>query len=448
VGRRRGRNPATAFLISLLLGASACATAPEPGEPCEHVVIVSIDGLRPDFYRDADMAPTLTSMASSGAQASAVESVYPSSTYPAHASIVTGVLPAKHGIHANTTWTEQGSTRNWYWTAKDLRARTLWQAAREKGLKVAITYWPTTVGAQADWVLGEIWDPDGKDTVRRLAAAATPGLLAELALGVGIPQEKIAEDRVAIDAFVSRAAAYIFKKHRPHLQFVHLLNVDEVQHKEGPDSPAVRDAVRVQDENIARIRRAIEESGVGPRTTLLIVGDHGFTSIVRNVAPNNLFRDAALLESENGRITSWKAITRSSGGSASIYVKDPADLARVKEVLLAGSSLDGTPAYRVLERPELDALGYNPDAAFALEPTEGAAITERLGPSTPTVKGNHGQLPTRPGLETGFIAEGAGIRPGARIDRMKLIDIAPAVAELLKLDLPGAEGRTPAGLLR
>ena len=110
--------------------------------------------------------------------------------------------------------------------------------------------------------------------------------------------------------------------------------------------------------------------------------------------------------------------------------------------------MDGEAAYRVLGRPELDALGYNPDAAYALEPAEGFAVTERLGLSTPTVKGNHGQLPTRPGLQTGFIAEGAGIRPGAVIPRMKLVDIAPAVAELLQLDLPGTEGRTPAGLLR
>jgi predicted AlkP superfamily pyrophosphatase or phosphodiesterase len=446
VGRRRGRDPAAAFLVLLLLG--ACAAAPAPGEPCEHVVIVSVDGLRPGFYGDAETAPTLTSMAVSGARAGAVESVYPSSTYPAHASIVTGVRPAKHGIHANTTWTEQGSSRNWYWAAKDLRARTIWEAAHEKGLKVAITYWPTTVGAQADWVLGEIWDPDGKDTIRRLAAAATPGLLAELVLGVGIPQEKIAEDRVAIDAFVSRAAAYIFKKHRPHLQLVHLLNVDEVQHKAGPDAPEVKDAVRVQDGNIARIRKAIEDSGVGARTALVIVGDHGFTSITRTVGPNNLFCDAGLLVADNGRITSWRAITRSSGGSASIYVRDAKDLAKVKDVLLAGSATDGQPCYRVLERPELDALGYNPDAAFALEPADGVAITERLGPSVPTVKGNHGQLPTRPGLQTGFIAEGAGIRPGIFIEHMKLIDIAPAVAELLGLDLPGAEGRTPAGLLR
>ncbi len=443
MGQERGRHPGALVLTLLLLG--SCA-APEPaGEPCEHVVIVSIDGLRPDFYLGDYEAPTLKAMAAAGSRAAAVESVYPSSTYPAHASIVTGVRPAKHGITANTTWTESGSTRDWYWYAKDLKARTLWQAAREKGLQVAITYWPTSVGAQADWMLGEIWDPDRKETVKRLVGSASPaGLLPELALTVGVPSEKFADDRSLTDAFVSRMAAYVFKKYRPNLQLVHLISVDEVEHKEGPDAPEVKAAVRVQDENIARIRKAIGESGVGARTALIVLGDHGFTSISKNVGPNNLFRDAGLLEEENGKIKSWRAITRSSGGSASIYVKNPGDLPRVLDVLRTGAAS----RYRVLERPELDDLGYNPDAAFALEPGEGWAITERLGPSTPTVKGNHGQLPTRPGLQTGFVAEGAGIRAGGRIDRMKLIDVAPAVAALLGLEMPGLEGRPPEGLLR
>jgi len=446
VGQGRGRHPGALVLTLLLLG--SCA-APEPaGEPCEHVVVVSIDGLRPDFYLGDFDAPTLKSVAAHGFSARSVESVYPSSTYPAHATIVTGVLPARHGIPANTTWTEQGSTRDWYWYARDLKARTLWEAAREKHLRVALTYWPTSVGASADWVLGEIWDPEGKETIRRLAESATPGLLGELALAVGIPKEKIVGDRAAIDAFVSRAAAYLFRKHRPNLQFVHLLNVDEVQHKEGPGSPAVQTALRVQDGNVARIRKAIQESGVGARTALIIVGDHGFTSIERNVGPNTLFREAGLLEEEGGRIRSWRALARSSGGSASIYVKNPADLARVRETLLAGASVDGQVRYRVIGRPELDRLGYNPDAALALEPGEGWAITERLGPSTPTVKGNHGQLPTRPGLQTGFLAEGAGVSRGGSVETMRLLDVAPVVAALLGLEMPGLEGSPPAGLLR
>ncbi len=442
MGRRRGRNPATALLI-LLLFAAVASGSPDRDEPCEHVVIVSIDGLRPDFYLGDYDAPTLKSMAAAGSRATAVESVYPSSTYPAHASIVTGVRPSKRGIPANTTWTETGSSRNWYWYAKDLKARTLWQAAREKGLKVAITYWPTSVGASADWLLGEIWDPDRKETVKRLTSSARPvSLLAEMALSVGVPSEKFADDRSLTDAFVSRMAAYVFKRYRPNLQLVHLINVDEVEHKEGPDAPEVKAAVKLQDENVARIRKAIEESGVAGKTAFFVVGDHGFTSISKNAGPNNLFRDAGLLEAEEGKVKSWRAITRSSGGSASVYVRDPADLPKVRDVLKAGEG------FRVLERAELDALGYNPEAAFALEPADGWAVTERLGPSQPTVKGNHGQLPTRPGLQTGLVAEGAGIAAGGKIERMKLIDIAPAVAKLLGLEMPDVEGRVPEGLLR
>ena len=154
MGQGRRRNLQAAVLV--LLGLFSCA-APAPAGPApEHVVIVSIDGLRPDFYLGDYDAPALRALAVQGACARAVESVFPSSTYPAHATIVTGVLPARHGIYANTTWTERGSTRDWYWYSRALRARTLWEAAREKGLKVAITYWPTSVGARADWVLGEI----------------------------------------------------------------------------------------------------------------------------------------------------------------------------------------------------------------------------------------------------------------------------------------------------
>ena len=82
----------------------------------------------------------------------------------------------------------------------------------------------------------------------------------------------------------------------------------------------------------------------------------------------------------------------------------------------------------------------------AIEPAPGWAIVGSLAPRTimgskPTVKGNHGQRPERPGLSTGFVAVGPGIAPGTRIERMSLVDIAPTIARALKLDLPGAEGQ-------
>ncbi len=395
----------------------------------EHVVIVSVDGLRPDFYLGDYDAPTMKSMAREGVYAREVESVFPSSTYPAHASILTGVRPWKHGIGANTQWGENGSSRDWHWFAKDLKARTLWQAARERGRKVAITYWPSSVGAEADWVLGEIWGPDHQETVKRLQASATNGLLLDLMLALGVPENRIAEDRPAIDRFVSRAAAYKFRRYRPNLQFVHLLSVDEAQHREGRDGAGVRKAVREQDANLAVLRRAIAESGLAAKTLLIVTGDHGFTDVRRNLNPNALLRDSGYITVVDGTMTAWRALARSSGGSCAVYVKDPADVAAVGEVLRKAAAADGEPLYTVLDRKELDALGYNSDAAYALDPGEGWAFSGALAPALidglPTVRGNHGQLPTRPGLFTGFVAAGAGVKPGASVDRMRLIDIAP-----------------------
>jgi predicted AlkP superfamily pyrophosphatase or phosphodiesterase len=439
------RHAGLLLTVVLLCGASQEARI-------EHVVLVSIDGLRPEFYLGDYEAPTLKELARDGAHAKAVESVYPSVTYAAHASIVTGVRPWKHGITGNTTWTEHGSTRDWQWYAKDLKARTLWQAAREKGLKVAITYWPVSVGAEADWVLGEIWDPDKTETVQRLQAAATPGLLVELTLALGIPKEKIAEDKAAIDTFVSRAAGYIFRRYKPNLQLVHLINVDEAQHKHGRDADEVREAVRRQDENLARIRKAIEDSGLKEKTLLVVVGDHGFTDVSRNINPNALLRDAGYVDAEGDKVKSWRALARSSGGSAAVYVKDKADAGKVAELFRKAGTHEGTAIYRVIERAELDGLGYNPDASFALEPEKGWAFSGALAPALvhglPTVKGNHGQLPSRPELQTGLIAWGAGIKPGVAVEKARLIDVAPTIAKLLGLDMKDAEGVVLGAILR
>ena len=65
----------------------------------QHVVLVSIDALRPQFCQDERWpAPTLQQFASEGTFARQVRSVFPALTYPAHTTIATGARPARHGI--------------------------------------------------------------------------------------------------------------------------------------------------------------------------------------------------------------------------------------------------------------------------------------------------------------------------------------------------------------
>jgi predicted AlkP superfamily pyrophosphatase or phosphodiesterase len=72
------------------------------------VLLVSVDGLRPDYVLDKSAEglriPNLKRMPTDGAYVSGVRGVLPTVTYPSHATLVTGVSPARHGICANITF--------------------------------------------------------------------------------------------------------------------------------------------------------------------------------------------------------------------------------------------------------------------------------------------------------------------------------------------------------
>jgi hypothetical protein len=63
----------------------------------EHVVIISIDGLRPDALDLAD-TPTLDDLRTKGAYSPNAQTVSLSITLPSHASMLSGMTPDKHGI--------------------------------------------------------------------------------------------------------------------------------------------------------------------------------------------------------------------------------------------------------------------------------------------------------------------------------------------------------------
>jgi predicted AlkP superfamily pyrophosphatase or phosphodiesterase len=66
------------------------------------VVVISMDGLPADYFGDprVDM-PNLRAFAAKGARAERMLPVFPTVTWPNHTSMVTGVMPARHGVLAN-----------------------------------------------------------------------------------------------------------------------------------------------------------------------------------------------------------------------------------------------------------------------------------------------------------------------------------------------------------
>jgi predicted AlkP superfamily pyrophosphatase or phosphodiesterase len=65
--------------------------------------------------------------------------------------------------------------------------------------------------------------------------------------------------------------------------------------------------------------------------------------------------------------------------------------------------------------------------------SEGDYLTQEAG-------GTHGYLNTDPKMQAIFLAWGAGVRKGVRLDRISNLDVTSTLAALLELQMPNVSG--------
>src|SRR5437870_12388790 len=200
--------------------------------PHHRVVVISIDGFAAFYWGDPQARlPTLRSLADRGAVAAGVETVFPSTTWPTHASLVTGVSPRAHGVVANYVWNRrtrmhEDLTGDPIYDAPDLlRAPTVYDTAHAVGMRTAAIDWPATRNARTlhfnlpffkdqhvfeRWTARAVWD--------ELTALGYPmGRQGEWAQ---LPK------RFLKDAMVASVAAHVVHRHAPDLLLMHFLCVD------------------------------------------------------------------------------------------------------------------------------------------------------------------------------------------------------------------------------
>lgn len=423
----------------------------------DHVVLISIDGLRPELYRDQRWpAPVLHELALSGAIALNARSVFPALTYPAHATIVTGALPVHHGITHNEPFEPLGGSGRWLWEASAFRSPTLWDAVRAAGGTTAAISWPVTVGAPIDWNVPDVWSPSDPASIAPIRTATTPiGLFDELereATG-RLSDATFSLDSLGREDAVGAMAAYLFARYRPTLTLMHIIGLDHVSHRLGHDNPRARRAVAAADRAIARVLESIERLGLVQRTTLVVTGDHGSVDVHTALLPNVWLREAGVISSSAPG--SWRVRFHASGGSAFLRLQAPVDSAEGAHTLASvRAMLDRLPQgirtlFKVIERAELNGLGADPEASLALAATAGVVFsTDQDGPAIQAAHGaGHGYLPVLSEMMTGFLASGAGVHPGTVVPLLPLEHIAALVSALLNIDLPDVDGTLLPGLL-
>jgi predicted AlkP superfamily pyrophosphatase or phosphodiesterase len=428
------------IILALLLTASQLMA-----QTAKHVIFLTIDGLRPDFYLDSEWkTPNLRSLMRDGAYAKGVNSVFPSMTYPSHTTIVTGVQPAKHGIFYNNRFTPDGAPQQPYWQDSSIRVNTIWKAAKAKGMTVASLYWPVSANAPVDYNIPDIGSL-GEEV--REQHSLPKGFYSEVKKEVFGGPDKIDAGK---NQNVAKIAAYVISKSKPQLMTIHLFSVDHAEHMEGRQGVEVQEAVADADEAVGIIIEALKNAGIWDNTVFLIGGDHGFYDVKKTVSPNVWLKEAGLI----GDLKSgdWKAQFNSSGGSAYLYLKDPSDLSTIKRVkqLLNDQPDSIRKYYRIISKEQLTKGGFNPNVSFALtgeydaafsNATTGTALKDGKG-------GTHGHFPDTKNIRTGLVAHGPGIHKGAVIEEMNLRDMTPIIVKLLGLSFSGVDGKIPSGLLQ
>ncbi|MFQ5789614.1 MAG: alkaline phosphatase family protein [Acidobacteriota bacterium] len=446
-----------AILGLCLAGATAAASQPAEGAAERHVVVISVDGLRPDFYLNPSAhgveLPNFQELMREGAFAEGVEGSYPSVTYPSHTTMMTGARPRRHGILNNYVFDPKGLFVDWYWHADAIKVPTLWDVAEKAGGTTAALQWPVTAGAPIDLNFPEFWIPGSRKSWRQtMAEVMTPELLVAVESELGrLPDQPLRGE--ALESFVFEVAGLILKRFRPQLLLLHVIRTDSTQHDYGREHPAVAAAFEGIDGKIGSLRRTLEESGLAARTLLVVTGDHGFIQIHSEIHLNTAFQGAGLLDvGEDGKVSHWRALAWPSGGSCAVMLKDgnDSDTRRRVETLvdeMLKGPLGGA-MYKV-SRQELDRLGAMPDALFALEAREGYIFGKGLEGEILTPSENlgfHGFLPHRPRMRTGFLMVGPGVRAGVRVPVMRQIDLAPTIAAWAGWELLDTDGLVLRGL--
>lgn len=424
----------------------------------QHVILISIDGLRPEFYKDPSWNMVhLRQAMQNGAYADGVDGVFPTVTYPSHTTMITGVKPIKHGIWYNTPSEPLGITGKWIWQYDSIKVPTLFSAAKAKGLTTASVFWPVSVGSPATYNIPEYWylpAEKGKDRVMSKALqqhANPPGLYEELEQNAIGKLEEIDfhGDYLGLDNNLARISAYLIRKHKPNLLAVHLVQVDHFEHEQGRDGDKVRAAVANVDNCIKVILEAVQKAGIEKNTTFIVTGDHGFVDIHASLAPNVLLAQAGLYDPKDP--AGWKAYFHTAGGSAFLQLRNKNDQQTKHKVLqlLKGLPAQQQQTFILKTREELDATGADASAAFGLAGRQGftfsAAATGNFFRSAKG--GTHGFFPDFKEIQTGFVAFGKGIRKNVVIPQMGLVDIAPLISQFLQLDMPAGDGMLYEGLL-
>ena len=223
-----------AVVLVLLTPVVTAAQTTRPIDQIERVVLISVDGLRPDVLLRAE-APRIRRMCSEGAFTFWARSTMFAMTLPTHVSMLTGLLPERHGI----MWNRDLAFKEPVYP----NAPTLFEVAKARGYTTALI-----VGKEKF----DIVDKPGTIDFKFIPSS---------------PKCETAE--------VTTNAVRILREHKPDVTFIHIPGVDNVGHAIGWGTPQQLAAVTEADRAVGTILDTLTELKLTDSTLVILTSDHG-----------------------------------------------------------------------------------------------------------------------------------------------------------------------------
>lgn len=422
-----------------------------------HVIVISEDAMVYEDMETLRLLPNFGGRWDKAARVNRVRSVYPTITYPCHATMMTGVYPDKHGVLRNEQLMLGKKNVPWQLMRDKVLAPSVFDAAKAAGLTTAAVFWPMTGNDKnIDYLVDEYW-PQTKDE-GDAECFRNSGSSEEVIEKVVEPNLHFVSGRHRVhpycDDFIIGCACAIIRNFKPDLLMVHPANIDAYRHQTGVFTPMVTHGLHEADHWLGQVMKAVEDAGLTDDTDVFIVSDHGQMNVTRAIALNKELADRGFITvNEKGEVADYRAIAKSGGLSGMIYLKDPSNKKDYDDTWALLNALKEDGIYgigQVFTREEIDKKEHlSGDFAFAFE-TDGYTTfsDDWLAPIVRPLdnadyrfgRATHGYLPEK-GPQPTLFAFGPDLKPGAVIEDARLVDEAPTFAKALGIPFYPCDGK-------
>lgn len=419
----------------------------------KYVIVISFDAVSEEDLEFLSKQPNFSKLIKNGALIKNVESVYPSLTYPAHATIVTGKYPKNHGVINNTVLDFKNDNPDWYWYRKYIKGDTIFDLAEKSGMKTCSILWPVTARSKITYNMPEIFCTKRYDN-QILKSALAGSKIYQVNMNKKFGYLRQGMEEPYLDNFATEVAKKTIRELKPNLILLHLIDSDSQKHKYGIENKEVIESLKRHDERLGEIIESLKLAGIYEDSTIIALGDHSQINVNNVIKLNSILMKNDLINVNGNKIKSYKAIAKSCDGSSYIYLKNKNDVEtrkKVRDILNELKNKYSNVIEEVYNNEEIKNLGADINASFMIEAKRGYYfIDDFLGEAIEVIdesskirhklRASHGYLPSRDNYKTFFIAYGKTIKKGVVLEKGKLINHGPTIAKILDIDLRDCDG--------